>query len=134
MSLMDDASVREFLDGKLFAVCGASERRQKYGNQIFQALCRSGRVAIPLNPVADQVEGCPAYRSLEQIPKCPESVCLVTPPLVTLTFVQEAIELGVRSLWVQPGAQHPKAGQLARDAGINLIDDGRCILVALSEL
>ena len=94
----------------------------------------SGRVAIPLNPVADQVEGCTAYRRLEQIPECPESVCLVTPPSVTLSFVQEAIELGVRSLWVQPGSQHSEAGQLARDAGINVIDDGRCILVALLEL
>ena len=134
MGLIDDASVRDFLDGNLFAVCGASERRQKYGNQIFRALLRSGRVAIPLNPVADQVEGCTAYRRLEQIPECPESVCLVTPPSVTLSFVQEAIELGVRSLWVQPGAQHSEAGQLARDAGINVIDDGRCILVALLEL
>ena len=134
MGLMDDASVREFLDGNLFAVCGASDRRQKYGNQIFRALCRSGRVAIPLNPIADEVEGCTAYRRLEQIPECPESVCLVTPPSVTLLFVQEAIELGVRSLWVQPGAQHSEAGQLARDAEINVIDDGRCILIALLEL
>ena len=88
----------------LFAVCGASERRQKYGNQIFRAAPSSGRVAIPLNPVADQVEGCTAYRRLEQIPECPESVCLVTPPSVTLSFVQEAIELGVQiplgAIWI----------------------------------
>jgi predicted CoA-binding protein len=35
---------------------------------------------------------------------------------------------------MQPGAEDPEAGQLARQAGLNVIDDGSCLLIFLNRI
>jgi uncharacterized protein len=125
-------AVEKFLNSSSIAVAGASRDRAKYGNLIFRKLRDSNRVVYPINPTADRIEGQPAYPSLAALPRVPEAVVCVTPPAVTGQIISAAIELGVKHLWLQPGAENPAASQLARAAGINVIDDGSCILVALA--
>ncbi len=122
----------DFLAAESFAVAGASRNPAKYGNKIFLALLNSGRSVVPINPSATEVAGHAAYGSLAKLPSVPESLSIVTPPEITLTIVQEAIVLGVKNVWMQPGAENPLASQIARDAGLNVIDDGSCILVLLA--
>ncbi len=124
-------SIQQFLAAKRFAVAGASKRREKYGNLIFRRLIQSGRECVPLNPIEDQIEGHQAYASLRDLPEAPEAVSIVTPPEVTRRVVQDAIATGVRFVWMQPGAEDAEASQAARAAGLMVIDDGSCILVAL---
>ncbi len=121
-----------FLTAKTFAVAGASRDRSKYGNKVFQALVASGRTAYPLNPSAPEVEGHQAFPSISDLPDVPESLSMVTPPHVTREIIQKAIAAGVKNIWMQPGAEDSHASHLARDAGINVIDDGSCILVLLA--
>ncbi len=121
-----------FLAAKTFAVAGATRDRSKYGNKVFQALAASGRTVYPLNPSAPEVEGHQAYASINSLPEVPESLSIVTPPHVTREIIQQAIAAGVKNIWMQPGAEDKQASHLARDAGINLIDDGSCVLVTLS--
>ena len=45
---------------------------------------------------------------------------------------QQAIAAGVKNIWMQPGAEDSKGSQAARDAGLNVIDDGSCILVLIA--
>ncbi len=73
-----------------------------------------------------------AYATLRDLPRVPESLSIVTPAEVTRRVVQEAIALGVSNIWMQPGAEDEEASQAARDAGLVVIDDGSCILIALS--
>jgi predicted CoA-binding protein len=49
-----------------------------------------------------------------------------------LSVVQDAIQNGVKAIWFQPGAENEQASQLARKAGLDVVDDGSCILVALA--
>jgi predicted CoA-binding protein len=121
-----------FLKSKSFAVAGASQNRSKYGNIVFRALIASGRIAYPLNPNAVKVEGYPAFASIADLPVVPESLSIVTPPHVTRQVIQQAITAGVKNIWMQPGAEDSEGSQTARDAGLNVIDDGSCILVSLS--
>ncbi|MFM8570308.1 MAG: CoA-binding protein [Pirellula sp.] len=121
-----------FLTAHSFAVAGASIDRAKYGNQILRAIMKSGRKVFPLNPTASQVEGLQAYASVEDLPETPESLSIVTPPVVTRQIVQQAIRAGVKNIWMQPGAEDPQACELARQAGMVVIDDGSCILVSLA--
>lgn len=125
-------SIDRFLSASCFAVAGASRDRSKYGNQVLRALIDSDRKTYPLNPTACEIEGSKAYRSILDLPEKPESLSIVTPPHVTREIVQEAIKAGVRNLWMQPGAEDQQASQAARDAGLNVIDDGSCILVSLA--
>lgn len=128
---MSDATSR-FLDGKVFAVAGASTDRSKYGNKVLRALRNAGRTTYALNPNADLVEGEPAFQNLEVLPEKPDSLSIVTQPEVTAKILEQAIKLGITSVWMQPGAEAPEAAEKARAAGLNVIDDGSCILVALS--
>lgn len=121
-----------FLAAKTYAVAGASTDRSKYGNKVFQALVNSGRSVYPLNPTTSEIEGHQAFESISGLPVVPESLSIVTPPSVTREVVQQAIAAGVKNIWMQPGAEDEQASQLARDAGINVIDDGSCVLVNLS--
>lgn len=121
-----------FLKAKTFAVAGASRDRSKYGNIVFRAILTSGRTVYPLNPTAAEVEEQPAFASIADLPVIPTSLSIVTPPHITRQVIQQAIAAGVKNIWMQPGAEDSIGSQAARDAGLNVIDDGSCILVRLS--
>jgi len=53
-------------------------------------------------------------------------------PHITREVIQQAIATGVKNIWMQLGAEDAKGSLAARDAGLNVIDDGSCILVSLS--
>ena len=125
-------NIEVFLNASTFAVAGASQDRSKYGNKVFRAIVASGRTVYALNPTAVEVEGHPAFVSIAELPVVPESLSIVTPPHVTRQVIQQAIAAGVKNIWMQPGAEDSKGSQAARDAGLNVIDDGSCILVLLS--
>ena len=121
-----------FLAAKTFAVAGASSNRAKYGNKVFRALVASGRETYPLNPLRDEVEGHQAYPSIANLPLAPEALSIITPPAVTRRVVEDAIIARVKHIWMQPGAEDAGASESARRAGINVIDDGSCLLVSLA--
>ena len=56
---------------------------------------------------------------------------MITPPAVTEKVVEQAATKGIRNIWMQPGAESPRAVELCREHGINVIADGSCILVVL---
>lgn len=124
--------IEDFLAAKTYAVAGASSRSHKYGNKVFRALLAAGRETYPLNPAQDEIEGHQAYPSIADLPIVPEALSIITPPEVTRRVVADAIEAGVKHIWMQPGAEDDQASESARAAGINVIDDGSCILVLLA--
>ncbi|MCC9603266.1 CoA-binding protein [Stieleria sp. JC731] len=124
--------ISDFLSANTFAVAGASARQHKYGNKVFRALLGSGRQTYPLNPITEVIEGHTAYPNLSALPVVPDSLSIITPPAVTRAIVAEAIKMGVKHLWMQPGAEDAQASQAAREAGLTVIDDGSCILVLLA--
>jgi predicted CoA-binding protein len=126
-------SVENFLAAETYAVVGASSNRAKFGNRVFRAILASGRHASPINPTASQVEGHTAYASIADLPVVPDSISIITPPHITREIVADAITAGVKNIWMQPGAQDDDASQSARAAGLNVIDDGSCILVLLGQ-
>lgn len=125
-------AINTFFSASTYAVAGASASRQKYGNQVFRALVASGRKTYPINPIAEIIEGHRAFPKIADLPEVPESLSIITPPAVTRLIVAEAIDAGIKHLWMQPGAEDQDASQSARDAGLTVIDDGSCILVLLA--
>lgn len=128
-SAQSAGDVDAFLAGSTFAVVGASGDRSKFGNKVFRAYRQQGRTAHPVNPSAEEIEGVDASPNLSAIAVAPHGVSIVTPPEVTDKVVDEAIKLGIRHLWMQPGAESPAAVRKAKDAGINVISGGPCVLV-----
>lgn len=126
-----DDDISRFLNGTPFAVAGASNSREKYGNRVLRCFWQAGRIAYPVNPWTDKVEGAPCFPNLSALPEPPHGVSLITPPEVSKGIVDQALALGVKHLWFQPGAEHPEAIDKARTAGCNVIAYGPCLLVVL---
>ena len=131
------ADQRTFLDSASFAVAGASDNREKYGNMVFRALREyvdGERAVFPLNPRLAEVESVTAYQRVADLPQAVEALSIITPPAVTRQVVKEAIQSGVKRIWMQPGAEDDEAIDLAREAGLLVIAGGPCILVAIKTI
>ena len=124
-------AIEAFLEGGPFAVVGASNDLEKYGAKVFACYLQNDRQTFPVNPRQDEVQGHQAYKSLSAIPEPVHGVSVITPPAVTEKVVEEAIELGIRHIWMQPGAESPAAVARAEEAGIEVIHGGPCLLVVL---
>ena len=123
--------IEDYLSAGPYAVVGASTDRSKYGNKVLRAYLQNGKEVYPINPGADEVEGEKAYPDLASLPVLPRGISVITPPAVTEKVVAQADQLGIRFVWMQPGAESPSAIQAALDAGIELIADGPCALVVM---
>lgn len=120
-----------FLSGETFAVVGASTHREKYGNKVLRVYQQQGKTVYPINPRASVIEGLTAYPDLGSLPELPHGVSIITPPAITEKVVEEAVSLGVKHLWMQPGAESAKAVSYARENGVNVVAYGACVLVVL---
>lgn len=126
-----DSRIEQFLSAKAFGVVGASANREKYGNKVLRCYLQRGLPVFPVHPKERAIEGLPAVHSVAQLPPEVEALSIITPPAVTEQVVDQAVARGIRHLWMQPGAESPNAIERAEAAGLNVIADGSCLLVAL---
>jgi len=120
-----------FLAGEPHAVVGASNDRSKYGNKVLRAYQQNNRPAFPVHPKETEVEGVPAYKDLASLPEPVHGVSIITPYPVTEKVVEQAGQLGIKHIWMQPGAESEKAIARAEELGISVIAGGPCLLVVL---
>jgi predicted CoA-binding protein len=123
--------IDQFLASPAFGVAGASTNRDKYGNKVLRCFLQHNRRAIPVHPNEPKIEGAVCAATINDLPAEVVSLSMITPPAVTAKLVPMAIEKGITSIWMQPGAEHPDAVALCCERGINVIADGSCLLVVL---
>jgi predicted CoA-binding protein len=123
--------VAAFLAVGSFAVVGASADRAKYGNKVLRCYQQHGLPVVGVHPKLSACEGAAVHPSLAAVPGAPRAVSVVAPPAAAAGIVQDAIAAGCRHLWFQPGAEEAGAIAAARAAGLSVIADGSCVLVAL---
>lgn len=129
--MTEQGKINKFLEGSRFAVVGASSNREKYGNKVLRVYQQNKLEVVPVNPAGGEIEGLAAYPDLASIPGTIDGVSIITPPKVTDGVVAQALALGIKSIWMQPGAESDTAVELAEQAGANVIAGGPCILVSL---
>ena len=123
--------IDKFLAADKFGVVGASSDRSKYGNKELRCYLQHGRHAVPVNPRDEEIEGVACVASVAELPADVTSISVITPPSVTEKVVEDAIKKGITDVWMQPGAESRVAVDRCREAGINVIADGSCVLVVL---
>jgi len=129
--MTENDKIDAFLAGDSFAVVGASQDPSKYGNKVLRAYMQDGRKVYPVNPKAQEVEGLKSYPDLESLPAPIHGISVITPPHVTESIMEQADRLGVKHVWLQPGAESQKAVDWAERQGIHVIYGGPCVLVTL---
>ena len=101
--------IKEFMSQKAFAVVGASDNPEKYGNRIVKNLKTRGYDVYPVNPGLKELEGLRCYPSLKDIPVKVDVVDFVVPPKVTEEIIKQCKTLGLDRIWLQPGAESEAA-------------------------
>jgi predicted CoA-binding protein len=131
MSSAVQQRIQAFLEAGPYAVVGASADREKYGNKVLRCYQQHGKEVFPINPKVSEIEGLKAFPGLSALPVKPRGISIITPPAVTERVVREAAALGIRHIWMQPGAESPEAIQAGEALGLEVIAGGPCLLVVL---
>jgi predicted CoA-binding protein len=123
--------MEEFFKSPEFAVVGASNNRNKYGNKVLRCYMQHNMSVYPVHPQEQLIEELPVFSSVMELPSEVKSVSIITPPSVTEEAVSQAIKRGIKNIWLQPGAESEKAINDCIAHHINVIARGPCILVIL---
>lgn len=113
----------------VWAVLGATPKENKFGFKLYKRLKSYGYEVYPVNPNAEQVDGDICYSTLTDIPKVVDVVNVVVPEQVGVAAMSECEELGISTVWLQPGADTDAVINAAKERNINVITD--CVLVQL---
>ncbi len=120
--------IRDFVGQKVWAVVGASTNPAKFGNIIFRNLLHAGYAVYAVNPRRGEIEGHAFYPSLEALPEVPDVVDVVVPPKLAEGVLRECARLGIRRVWLQPGAESGEAVRLGEELGLQVVHDA-CAMV-----
>lgn len=119
----------KMLEKKVWAVVGANENTEKYGNIIYKKLKSRGYRVYPVNPKYETIDGDRCYSNLSSIPELPEVIDMVVSPKRGKEFIEEAARLGIKDIWLQPGTYDNSLMQLIAEKGLNAVQ--ACVLMAL---
>lgn len=112
----------------LYAVVGASNNPEKYGYRVFKDLLDAGYKVIPINPTEKEILRVKVYPTLSQVKKNIGVVIFVTQPIITEKVLEEVKKLGIKNVWLQPGAQSDWAIEFCKRNNIECIHDA-CIMI-----
>ena len=121
-------NVYKFLNCKKFAIVGVSRNEKKFGNIVYKELRKKNYNILPVNPYMDTYNGEKCYKSINELPSDVEALIVVTKPDITLPIVKDAIEKGIKHIFLQKGAQHSEAVEYAEENNVNIIQK-QCIMM-----
>jgi predicted CoA-binding protein len=98
MSAMPE-QVAAFLRGKRIAIAGVSRKPGQAANAIYRKLRDAGYEALPVNPVAVQVERVKCYHDIASIDGTVDGVIVATHPDAALSVVRQSLARGVKQIW-----------------------------------
>jgi len=126
---MKDEDLREILTrSNTVAVIGISPKPDRPSHRVAAYLQSHGYRIIPVRPDGDTILGEKVYPTLSDIPKeiKVDIADLFRKSEEVPPVVEEALQRGVKVIWMQEGVVHPEACRKAEDAGLQVVMD-RCI-------
>jgi predicted CoA-binding protein len=118
-----DVIERVLADSATWAVVGlgGNPARPAYGVAAF--LQAHGKRIVPVHPQATRVLDEPVYRSLADIPFAVDVVDIFRRSESAGAFVDDAVRIGAKAVWLQLGVIDAEAAQRALDAGLDVVMD-----------
>ncbi|HEV2756853.1 MAG TPA: CoA-binding protein [Actinomycetota bacterium] len=119
----------EFLSQRRIVVTGVSRRPETHGgNVVYRRLRERGYEVFAVNPNADEVEGDACFQDLKSIPDGVDTVVIATSPHFADGTMREAVELGIRRVWMHrafgAGSVSKEAAEYGRAHGAEVIEGG----------
>lgn len=121
--------IRNVLDQThTIAVVGLSSRSDRAGYYVPAYLQKQGYRIIPVNPALEFALGEQAYEQLSDVPAPVDLVLLFQRSENVPPFVDQAIEIGAKAVWMQSGIRNQAAARKAQEAGLMVVQDA-CMMV-----
>ena len=113
---------------RTLAIVGLSAKWHRPSFFAAKYMQEHGYRIIPVNPAYEEVLGEKCYPSLKDIPEEIDIVDCFRKSEDIEPIAKQAIEIGARVLWMQLGVTNEKAARMARDAGLEVVED-RCVKI-----
>lgn len=132
--MTDSDQIRRVLrENKTLAVVGLSANEMRPSYFASKYMQDHGYRIIPVNPRYDEILGEKCYPDLTSIPEPVDIVDLFQRADRVMPFVEQAIEIGAKVIWMQLGVVNEEAAELARNAGLEVVMD-RCVKIEYARL
>ena len=118
---------------KNIAVVGLSPDERKPSNEVAKFLIERGFNIFPVYPKFDEILGRKVYRNLTQIDENIDIAVMFRKGEFASELVNDAVKKSVKTLWLQLCITNDEAGAIARENGINFVQD-KCIKIELQRL
>ena len=122
-----------FAESTTIAVVGMSPKSERPSNSVAEYLMAQGYRVIPVNPGHGEILGLTCYPNLDAIPESIDIIDIFRKSSEVGPVVDQAVEIGVRAVWMQLGIINEQAAGRALSAGLVTIMD-RCLKVEHSRL
>jgi predicted CoA-binding protein len=126
----DEATVQRIVrDTRSVAIVGASANplRPSYG--VWEYLKSASLYLLFLvNPNITEVDGRPVYPSLTDLPAVPDMVDVFRRYEDLPSVLDDTLEVGAKTLWLQQGLWHEPVARDAEAAGLQVVMD-RCLKI-----
>lgn len=117
-----EPDVKAILAGaKTIAVVGISPKEESASNQVAKYLIEHGFTVIGVNPSRSEILGVKCYPDLRSIPVHVDVVDIFRRVDAIPAVVDEAIEIGAGTVWMQLGLEHEESAQKAGRAGLCVV-------------
>ena len=124
---MNDKQLKELYKTiRTIASVGLSANVEKPSFGIVYYLQQQGYRILPVNPTAPEILGQKSYPDLLSIPEKVDVVQLFRRSEDVPPFVEQAIQIGAKVVWMQEGISNPEAAKQAEAAGLTVVMD-RCM-------
>jgi uncharacterized protein len=126
--MVTQAKIDDFLSQRTLAIVGVSRAGNKFGNSAYKELIEKGYKVYIVHPSGEVIDGAQSYKCLGELPEQVGGVVVVVPPGQAEKVVQEAHALGIRRIWLQPGAESTEIIEYGEHNGMSVVS-GVCILM-----
>ncbi len=110
-------------EAKTIAVIGMSPKPDRPSHYVAKYLMERGYRIIPVNPAADEILGMKCYPDLKSVPERVDLADIFRRSSQVPPIVDDALEIGVRLIWMQDGVRHEESAAKARARGAAVVMD-----------
>ena len=121
-------TIKDILTGnRIVAMVGLSDNPQRASYGVAHYLIDHGYMVIPVNPMYTEIQEQKCYPDLLAIPQKVDIVDIFRKSEEVMPFVDDAIKINAKVVWMQLGVVNEEAAVRARNAGLEVVMD-TCIM------
>ncbi len=113
----------QLTNSRTIAVVGISLNPERPSYYVSKYMQEQGYRIIPVNPLIEEALGEKSYPDLKSVPEPIDMVDVFRRSELVGPVVDEAIEVGVKYIWMQDGVINEEAAAKAEAAGIPVVMD-----------